>query len=59
MGLQEEEEVIKERSPIAERIWSNGRSIQEDWCGTYTERSGVGPRRENGVGLMRKTAVRD
>ena len=33
--------------------------IQEDWCGTYTERSGVGPRRENGVGLMRKTAVRD
>ena len=33
--------------------------IQEDWCGTYTERSGFGPRRENGVGLMRKTAVRD
>ena len=36
MGLQEEEEVIKERSPIAERIWSNDRSIQEDQCRMYT-----------------------
>ena len=36
MGLQEEEEVIKERSPIAERIWSNGGTIQEDRCRTCT-----------------------
>ena len=36
MGLQEEEEVIKERSPIAERIWSNGGFIQEDRCRMYT-----------------------
>ena len=36
MGLQEEEEVIKERSLIAERIRSNVGRIQEDWCRTYT-----------------------
>lgn len=43
MGLQEEEEVIKERSPIAERIWSNGGSIQEERCRIYEEEGNAGP----------------
>ena len=59
MGLQEEEEVIKERSLIAERIRSNGGRIQEDRCRMYTGGLVSDVYRRTGAGSIQREAVSD